>query len=394
MEPGLEETAIEARRRGTGLAGTAGAAGGDGGTGAAVAWRTKLLGSGGPLARTGALVVATIGGTGEAAGLRLRGSPGAVAVGLDAATGAVRWRLAIDSSEWAVIAAACPSGDGGVVLGGSFGGTLRAGAKVVSSGGKGDGFVARLSAAGEVELLIRVGGPGADAVRGVAAAGDRLAIAGTFSAGADLLGAALEVRDARAPGSDGFVAELDPTTARPRWTAVFGGRLDDAVAGVAIHGHGRIAVAATAREVVRVGGRDLLAQGTADALVAWWEPGGAPGPALLLGGAGFDGATAIAAAGDRVLVGAFFAGALRAGDRPVRALAGDDPLIVALDGGAVAGAWHAGGAGREEVAALAAVPGGFVAGIAHTAGARIGDEVLAAPRDPAAGAAVVVRPLR
>jgi hypothetical protein len=293
-----------------------------------------------------------------------------------------------------VIAAACPSGDGGVVLGGAFGGPLRAGATVVSRGGTGEGFVARVSAAGEVELLIRVGGPGADAVRGVAAAGDRLAIAGTFSAGADLLGAALEVRDPRAPGSDGFVAELDPATARPRWTAVFGGRLDDAVAGVAIDGRGRIAVAATARDVVRIGGRDLLAQGTADALVAWWDRGGAPGPALLLGGAGFDGATAIAAAGDRVIAGGFFAGALRAGDRELRSLGGDDALIVALDGGAVAGVWHAGGAGREEIAALAAVPGGFVAGLAHTAGAQLDDAILAAPRDPLAGAAVVVRPVR
>jgi hypothetical protein len=369
-------TAIEARR------------------GAAVAWRTELAGGGGPLARAGALVVATVTGTGAAAGVPLRGSPGVVAVGLDAATGAVRWRLAIDSDEWASIAAVAAAEDGGVVLGGSFGGTLRAGARVVSSGGAGDGFVARVSAAGAVELLVRVGGPGADAVRGVAVAGGRIAIAGTFSAGADLLGAALDVRDARAPGSDGFVAELDAATARPRWTAVFGGKLDDAVAGVAIDGRGRVVVAGVARDVVHVGGRDLLAQGAADALVAWWDPGGAAGPAILLGGAGFDGATAIAAAGARVIVGAFFAGALRAGERAVSAVAGDDALIVALDGGAVTGAWHAGGAGREEIAALAAVPGGFVAGVAHTAGARVGGAALAAPRDPLAGAAVVVRPVR
>ena len=373
-----ERTVIEARRGGA----------------VAPAWRAELEGGGGPLARTGALVVATLTGTGAAAGLPLRGSPGAVAVGLDAATGAVRWRLALDSSEWAVISAASAAPGGAVVLGGSFGGTLRAGAKVVSSGGRADGFVARVSAAGQIELLVRMGGPGADEVRGVAAAGDRLAIAGTFSAGADLLGTALDAFDARSPAADGFVAVLDAQAGRPRWAATFGGKLDDAVAGVAIDGRGRVAVAATARDVMHVGGRDLRAQGAADALVAWWSADGAPGPALLLGGRGFDGAAAITAAGDRVVVGVFFAGALRAGDRELAAVGGDDALLVALDGAAVVGAWPAGGPGREEIAALAAVPGGVVAGVAHTAGVRVDGASLAAPADPLAGAALVVRAVR
>jgi hypothetical protein len=364
-----QRTAIEARR----------------GAAAEVAWRTELAGGGGPLARSGALVVAAVAGTGGAADLPLRGSPGAVCVGLDAATGAVAWRLALDSSEWAVIAAVAAAEGGGAVLGGSFGGTLRAGAHVVSSGGKADGFVARVSAAGEVRFLVRMGGPGADAVRGVAAAGDRLAIAGTFSAGADLLGAALAAFDPSSPAADGFVAELDAATARPRWAAVFGGKLDDAVAGVAIDGRGRVVVAGVARDLVHVGGRDLRAQGEADALVAWFGEGGAPGPAILLGGGGFDGAAAIAAAGDRVVVGAFLAGAF---------FAGADAQLVALDGGAVVEAWPAGGAGREEIAALGAVPGGFVAGVAHTAGVSLGGASLPAPRDPLAGAAVVVRPVR
>ena len=369
-------TAIEARR------------------GEAVAWTTELAGGGGPLVRTGALVAAVLAGTREAAGVALRGSPGAVVVGLDAATGAARWKLAIDSSEWVVIAAAAPAGDGGVLVGGSFGGTLRAGAKVVSSGGRSDGFVARVSAAGEAALLVRMGGPGVDAIQGVAAADGRLAMAGTFAAGADLLGTPLDAVDARSPYADGFVAELDPATGRPRWTAVFGGKLDDAVAGVAIDGRGRVVVAAQARDVVHVGGRDLRAQGPADALVAWWERDGAAGPSLLVGGAGFDGASAIAAAGDRVIVGGFFSGALRAGDRAIAAVAGDDALLVALDGGAVVGAWPAGGEGREEIAALAAVPGGFIAGIAHTAGARFDGARLHPPGDAAGGAAIVVRPVR
>ena len=103
-----------------------------------------------------------------------------------------------------------------MVVGGSFSGTLRIGAKVVSSAGKTDGFVARLTATGGVAWLVRVGGPGADAVQGVAAAGDRIAIAGTFAAGADLLGQPLPPFDERSVAADGFVAELDAAGAR-RW---------------------------------------------------------------------------------------------------------------------------------------------------------------------------------
>jgi hypothetical protein len=362
--------------------------------GAQVAWTAELAGAGGPLVRTGDLLAAVVNGTGEAAGVPLRGSPGAVLVGLDAPTGAGRWKLALDSSEWATVAAVAPADRGGVLVGGSFAGTLRIGAKVVSSGGRSDGFVARISATGEVELLVRLGGPGADAVQGIAGARDRIAIAGTFAAGADLLGTPLEAVDPRVPYADAFVAELDPATGKPRWTAVYGGKLDDAVAGVAIDLRGRVVVAGTARDVVHVNGRDLIAQGPADALVAWWERDGAAGPAVLVGGAGFDGAAAIAAAGERVVVGGFFAGALRAGTHALTAVAGDDALLVALDNGAVVDAWPAGGEGREEIAALAGVPGGFVAGLAHTAGARVGAERLRAPSDGTSGAAIVVRPVR
>jgi hypothetical protein len=131
-----------------------------------------------------------------------------------------------------------------------------------------------------------------------------------------------------------------------------------------------------------VGGHDLRAQGAADALVAWWEPGGGAGPAILLGGAGVDGAVAIAAvgAGDpRVIVGAVL---------------GDDARIALLDGGAAGHAWQVGGPGREEITALAAIPGGFVAGVAHTAGVQLGGAALAAPHDGLSGAALVVRAVR
>jgi hypothetical protein len=50
--------------------------------GVAPIWRTELAGYGGPIALAGRQLVAAIGGTGSAAGLALRGEPGAVVAAL------------------------------------------------------------------------------------------------------------------------------------------------------------------------------------------------------------------------------------------------------------------------------------------------------------------------
>jgi hypothetical protein len=361
-------------------------------------WRAELAGYGGPLAVAATQLVAAVGGRDSVAGIALRGEPGAVVVALDAATGAPAWKLAVDSTEWAVIAAiaAGPAGPGslaggdGVVIGGSFSGTLRIADKVLSSAGHSDGFVARLTATGGLAWLIGVGGPGADAVHGVACAADRIAIAGTFSVGADLLGETLTPVEERSPRGDGFVAELDPTGAR-RWVQSFGGKADDAVAGVAIDAAGRIAVAATAQDVVHVGAVELTAAGSADGLVAWWGPGGSAINAVLVGGPDFDGLRAIAAAGNRVVIAGFYAGSIRLGDQALTAAGGDDAFVAAIEPTGVAQVWPVRGDGREEVTALAAIPGGFVAGVSHTAGAQVDAAVLPSPPDPMSGAAIVVR---
>ena len=353
--------------------------------GNSIAWHVELDGTGGPLARTHDVLAVVLGAVPG-----LRGEPGAIVLGLDAATGAPRWRTAIDSTEWSVITCLAPTMDG-VVVGGTFSGTLRAQSSVVSSAGGSDGFVARLSSDGDVLWLLRVGGAGADSVQGVAAQHDRIALAGTVSAGADLLGQALPAFDEHSPFADGFVAELDLRGAR-RWAATFGGKSDDSVAGVAIDASGRVAVAANARGAVHVGNSELMSQGTSDGMVIWWQPGGERGPTILLGGIDFDGLRAIAAVGDRMVVGGFFSGSMRLGDRVVIAGGGDDAFLAALDdvGHTVAG-WQVGGEGREEIAALVAIPEGFLAGVTHTARASLDGVALPAPADPMTGAALVIR---
>ncbi len=354
------------------------------------AWSVKLGGQGGALAIGAKHLYAALGGT-TVAGVALRGEPGAMIVALDPTTGATAWKLASDSSEWSVIAAIAPTSDG-VIVGGSFSGTLRAGAKTVSSAGGSDGFVARIAANGDVVWLERIGGVNPDAVQGVAVAGDRIAIAGTFGAGADLLGEPLKPYDDKVPRADGFVAELDAKGAR-QWSQSFGGKLDDSVVGVAIDGAGRVAVAASVREVIKIGSTELIAMGDADGAVAWWGKDGTPGRAVQLGGADFDGVRAIVAVGERIVVGGFFSGTIAIGDRKLTAGGGDDAYLAAFDNGAIAAVWSVTGEGREEIAALAAVPGGVLAGVTHTAHAAIDGASLPAPKDPVSGAALVIRPV-
>ena len=373
-----ETTTIEARRE------------------SAIAWHAELPGTGGPLARAGDQLIATSAVTGSG----VRGEPGGLVAALDAASGAIRWRAAFGSSEWVVIAAVAGAPDGSSVIGGTFSGTLRGDDKLVSSAGRADGFVARLTPSGGVAWLERVGGDGPDAIEGVALGSDRVAIAGTFAEGADLLGEPLPVVDERSPFGDGFVAELDAHGARI-WSQTFGGRMDDAISGVAIDASGRVAIAATARNTVHVGaqdrsgGTDLTARGESDGLVAWWSPDGVAGAAVLLGGADADGLRGITAIGERIVVSGYFSGKITLGARTLIAGGGDDAFIAALGpDGHVTAAWQAGGEGREEITALAAVPGGFIAGVSYTARALLDGTPLAAPADPLSGAALLVRPVR
>lgn len=353
-------------------------------------WRTKLAGTPGELEIAGNLVVAAIAASGSLEDIPLRGQPSAMLVALDRAKGAQRWRLIVDASEWSIISSLTPLGND-TLVGGTFAGSLRAGPHVVTSAGGSDGFVARVTAAGQVAWLVRMGGSGADGIQGIATQGERIAIAGTFTAGADLLGATLTPYDDSSPFGDVFIAELDGNGAR-KWQTTFGGRGDESVAGVTIDRAGQIVVAANAREVVNVGGAMLVTQGPSDGVVVFLGEGGEKGPAVLVGGLDFDGLRAITSVGDSIVVGGFFSGQMKLGDRTLTAGGGDDAFVAALDGsGTITTAWHVGGPGREEITALSAIPGGFIAGVSHTAAADLDGAAVAAPKDPMTGAALMVR---
>jgi hypothetical protein len=363
-------------------------------------WRTQLTGTAAPaLARAGGLVAAIVSarpmsrasnGAATSGDAGVRGDPASIVVALDAATGARKWTLLFDSTDYAVITSIAPLGDD-FIVGGLFGGTLRANQRVVTSAGSSDGFVARISTAGDVAWLVRSGGTGADGIQGVATRDRRIAIAGTFTTGAELAGHTLAGHDERSPYADAFAAELDERGTR-LWSATFGGRTDDAVAGVTIDARGHVVVAANAREVIHVGSTQLVAQGEGDGVLVWLGDHGEHLTSILVGGLDFDGLRAITSIGDKTIVGGFFSGKLQLGDRTLTAGGGDDSFIAAFDpNGTLATSWHVGGDGREEITSLSAIPGGFVAGVAFTASAQIDGAKLPAPKDPMTGSAIVVR---
>jgi hypothetical protein len=334
------------------------------------------------------------GTTGTEMRLEVRGDPGAIVSSLDHATGARRWQRPFESTEWAIITSLATLGDE-IVVGGSVAGPLRVADKVVTSGGGSDGFIARIHADGKLAWLVRVGGTFSDGVHGVAVGGDRqsprIAVAGTFSLTAELAGVPLTSIDEKSPFGDAFVAELDGN-GRRRWSASFGSRADDSVAGVTIDPRGEVVVAANVRDVLTIAGSVFVPRGAGDGLVVWYGDGGELGNAVLIGGNDFDGLRAIASAGDHVTIGGFFSGKIDLGGQSFEAGGGDDAFLASLDAnGTVATAWHVGGPGREEITSVAAIPGGFVAGVAHTLSANIdGTKLAAAPRG-ATGAALVIR---
>ncbi|MFN0246884.1 MAG: hypothetical protein ACKV2T_08240 [Kofleriaceae bacterium] len=368
--------------------------------GPVITWTRELEGRGGTLALAadGSAVYAALGGTGTVAGGAVRGEPGAAVVAIDAASGSVKWRVALDAGGWVSVAATAALPDGGVLVGGTYTNGLRAGTHTVGAAGRTDGFVLAIRTSGDVAWIVRMGGVFADTIQGVAAQksarGTRLAIAGTFQATADLQGAQLPIFDERSPLPDAFVAELDANGTRV-WSQVFGGTLQDAVAGVTIDAAGKVVVAATSTGEIHVGGLDFITHGAGDGVVSWWNPDGSPHHATLVGGPDFDGLRAIVAAGRSVVVGGFYSGAVTLGERTQTAGGGDDAFLAAYDpAGRVVDTWIVGGPGREEIVSLSPIRGGFVAGVAYTAAAKLAGASVVAPADPMSGTAVIVRGAR
>ena len=173
-----------------------------------------------------------------------------IVVALDAATGAVALAsLAIDATELARDHGDRARRPDGVIVGGSFAGRCApASTVVVERRAQTDGFVARIDAARRRRLARahrrrrrRCASQGVARARRIASRSRARS-----RRGADMLGEPLPPVDERCP-SPTRSSPSSIATGKRAWIETFGGRLDDAVAGVAIDARDRVVVAATAR---------------------------------------------------------------------------------------------------------------------------------------------------
>ena len=322
---------------------------------------------------------------------------------LDAATGAARGERGSTATRVGrrrPRSAAAP--DGGCIVGGTFSGTARRGArgapKIVSAASRSDGFVARLDRR-------RRRSRGSCASAGWAPTrcqasrrrGERVAVAGTFTAGAELGGVELpRVRRDVAARRRRSSRSSTSRPARARGRTTFGGKADDAVAGVAIDATGRVSRSprprATPCTSADAGPRRARRGRRARRVVV--GPTARRRRRRSSAAPTSTACAAIVAVGDRAVVAGFFSGAMTLGAQRLVAGGGDDAFVAEIDASGVIA--HALGRspapGREERRRARGAARRVRRSASRTPRrATIDGVAVPAPADPLAGAAIAVR---
>lgn len=360
--------------------------------GGAVRWEVALPGRATRCDLAPGVVYTAVVGSGEAAltggasALAFRGEPGVSVLALDDAAGAIRWHTELGSTHWVTVAALAASDDG-VVVGGSFSGTLRVGALVVTSAGGSDGFVARLGPDGAPTWLHRVGGAGADAVSALARDATSIAIAGSFTIEAELRGQQLRSAIPESPYADGFVAIVDAERANVSLLESFGG-VDVESAVAALLDERVVQVVATLRREARFGTGVERQRGVLATAVATYPRRGGEPEVRIIDGDGVVRPSGAARHGGATLVVGGFDGALALGALDVSSDGTDGWMFDLSAGVGVA----ARGAGRDDVVAIDAGPGGLAVAVHHTAALGFVGADAAVPADVGGGTLIVVGP--
>ncbi|WP_437299684.1 SBBP repeat-containing protein [Sorangium sp. So ce426] len=205
-----------------------------------------------------------------------------------------------------------PDGNEGLLVAGEFSGTLEFGGEPRTSAGGRDGYVARLDAAGQELWLQPLGGIGFQAATSVAAAPDRLVVAGRFSG-------ALHVGKNRlesAGGSDVFLASFNDDGVL-LWSQRFGDGFDQQARAVAMDARGNAIVIGDFAGTLDLGGDPLESAGDFDVFVASFGPFGGHQWSKRFGDAGPQRARAVAVDGaGNVIVGGEFGATIDLGGGP------------------------------------------------------------------------------
>ncbi|WP_437986124.1 hypothetical protein [Sorangium sp. So ce117] len=205
-----------------------------------------------------------------------------------------------------------PDGNEGLLVAGEFSGTLEFGGEPRTSAGGRDGYVARLDAEGKELWLQPLGGIGFQAATSVAAAPERLVVAGRFSG-------ALHVGKERlesAGGSDVFLASFNDEGVL-LWSERFGDGFDQQARAVATDARGNAIVIGDFAGTLDLGGDPLESAGDFDVFVASFTALGEHRWSKRFGDAGPQRAKAVAVDGaGNVIVGGEFGATIDLGGGP------------------------------------------------------------------------------
>jgi hypothetical protein len=273
-------------------------------------------------------------------------------------SGVPRWVRPVTATGPVAIHAIAVTGDGGVIVGGEFSGTLAIGPRRAASAGGRDGFVARLDGRGEPAWVRRIGGPGDDRITAVAVSGSgAIGIGGQVATDIELG----EIRIAARGAPDAFAGELGPG-GDPRWLAGLGATRHGQVGGVGFTSGGDLVVAGSFAGSLELTGRSIFSAGAQDLFVVRLRSSGQPLWAVRGGGAGADlGAGLAIGEDDQIYVAGSVMDEASLGGAAFETV-GEDPdaLVAELDsGGALRWARALGGAGHDTAAAVATDGGGI-----------------------------------
>lgn len=241
--------------------------------------------------------------------------------------------------------------DGGVVLAGNFVGSISFGGASLASAGAADVFVAKLDAAGAHVWSQRFGSEAAEGPVGVAVGADgAVIVAGNLPGSMDF-----DQKLESAGSTDVFVAKLDGATGAPIWSRRFGDALAQTTAGVAVDSVGGIVLAGTFAGLLDFQPVPLLSQTQGDVWVAKLNAGGEGVWAHRYGGAQAQAVRGVAVGplGEVVVTGEL-SGTVDFGGGPVTSGADPDVFVVRYSsGGAHVATAVLGGEGQKTAGAVA-----------------------------------------
>jgi hypothetical protein len=219
------------------------------------------------------------------------------------ASGGFLWALSVGGNQGEVSGGIAGAGNGESQITGAFGGTASFGAKKLTSLGKEDVFVVRVSDTGKVAWVAQAGGTGSDVATGIAERpGGGAVIVGTFTGKPSFGSKKLSSKGQR----DLFVAQIDDTGTFS-WASGGGGKSSDVAQAVAVDGGGNITVVGHFLSQTTLGVQTLTSAGNEDVLLLKVDPQGKFVGARSAGGTGSDIATgvAIGPGGESLLTGWF-----------------------------------------------------------------------------------------